>query len=668
MRPTKLLSLLVVLASLVSLPAHAAISVVWGDGYDGFDNTADTTDDAVDSTGKTHAVAFGCIDATTATITFTDSDSSTGWTYFTQTTQSGITCRMGYVTLASPGAGYTVTLNYTVNGTFRNVGYWLIDADNGTMVADANAQGSGATAPTADSADAGTLSTSGASVVSVLTIGIDGASTGNTESTGWTENDDQSENFGIRQVVAMRGPETTTPINPAYTLANTAIPWIALASSFREGTSTAVEQEGFRVGVDDGSESAHTFEAAQDTNVSLADTQSRLFRFLINGTGDPATAAYTLRSQKNGSGGYVAVPVGSTTENIGTTSYNALGGGSSATNTTTHDVSYPSMTAATAQTALYLTMTGRSDTATTEFVPPAGWTNVCSLEGGTGTWGTDAGTRRVAIWRKDTVTGSESGTITVTLAGNASNTIRGSIIRVEPSTQNHTIEQTCATGADTTSGTGYSATAGSNQTYLAGDLALIVTAQASDTVTVSAESLTATDVTFGTISNRVSQAITGGNDHRHLVYTVPVSSVTGTPNVAAVWAYTGSGAISGPTAFVRIRSLYNAPNEVYINTSANITAGGEATTARLTAPSGKTTGDFVTGRRWDNENGTDSIDITTDDYTEVEWLVALGSAPVSTDYFDFRVYAGSSALDTYTVTPRWTIPGGSAPLLLRRRR
>jgi hypothetical protein len=103
-----------------------------------------------------------------------------------------------------------------------------------------------------------------------------------------------------------------------------------------------------------------------------------------------------------------------------------------------------------------------------------------------------------------------------------------------------------------------------------------------------------------------------------------------------------------------------ASNDVYVTTSGNVTAGGEATTARLTEPSGKTTSDFVTGRRWDDENGTDTIDITTDDYTEVEWSLALKSGLANADYFDFRVYAGASALDTYTVTPRWTVDTGAA--------
>lgn len=98
-------------------------------------------------------------------------------------------------------------------------------------------------------------------------------------------------------------------------------------------------------------------------------------------------------------------------------------------------------------------------------------------------------------------------------------------------------------------------------------------------------------------------------------------------------------------------------NEVYVSTSSNVSSGGEATTARLTAPSGKTTGDFTTGRRWDDENGDDNIDIAEDEYTELEWILTIAGADTD-DYFEFRVYNGDSVLDTYTLTPKWTIGSG----------
>lgn len=103
-------------------------------------------------------------------------------------------------------------------------------------------------------------------------------------------------------------------------------------------------------------------------------------------------------------------------------------------------------------------------------------------------------------------------------------------------------------------------------------------------------------------------------------------------------------------------------NEVYIATSSNIASGGEATTARLTVPSGKSSA-FTTGRRWDDENGTDSIDPAADYYTELEWSLATRAGLTGGDYYDFRVYAGSSALDTYSQTARWTVAAGTVSLM-----
>jgi hypothetical protein len=461
--------------------------------------------------------------------------------------------------------------------------------------------------------------------------------------------------------------DTTTTLVVSFSEQATAPQTVCLqaAAWAASGPAPSLEQEGFRFGIDEANEAGHTWSQNQDTDDSVSIGTSRLLRMLINATLDPASAAYTLRYQKNGSGGYVAVPVGaSITEDIGTTSYSAIGTGTNATSTTSHSVNYPSMTGATARTALYLVLTGVSSTAGTEFaVTGGGWTKIGALEGGTGTFGVDTGQRRVTIFRKDSVSGSESGTITVTLAGTTTNTMRGSIIRVEPPDQDHVIEESFASGADTTNDTSYSATAGSNQTYVAGDLVLVATAQNIDTGTLTSVSLTATGVTFGTVTNRASTAITGGNDHRHLIYTVPVNSVTGTPNVAAVWSYTISAAGSGPTAFLRIRARRAAvTNEVYVSASANIASGGEATTARLTAPSGKTSSSFTTGRRWDDENGTDSIDIASDFYTELEWSLQQQAPAANGDYYEFRVYSGSTALGTYTLTPKLTVTsaGGGA--------
>lgn len=226
--------------------------------------------------------------------------------------------------------------------------------------------------------------------------------------------------------------------------------------------------------------------------------------------------------------------------------------GTAASGTTSCTPAYP--TGISALTSKILcAVTGRSNTADTAFTMPAGWTKIGSseLEGGTGTWGVDTGTRRVTFFQKDTTVGDETGTVTVSLAGTANNTLRATIFRVEV-TSGYGIEYEATTGADTTNGTGFSATGGSIG-FAPGDLLAILVAQNIDSATQSAQSITASGVTFGTRTNRASTAVTNGNDHRHILDTVPVSS--GTATAAPTYAYTISASGSGPVAFLRMREI-----------------------------------------------------------------------------------------------------------------
>ena len=93
--------------------------------------------------------------------------------------------------------------------------------------------------------------------------------------------------------------------------------------------------------------------------------------------------------------------------------------------------------------------------------------------------------------------------------------------------------------------------------------------------------------------------------------------------------------------------------------STNIASGGEASTQQLTTGSGT----FTTGRMWDDENGTDTIDIGSGGYTEIEWCIVAqaGYAEPGVTY-EFRVVADGVALATYTATPAWTISSGTAAL------
>lgn len=422
-----------------------------------------------------------------------------------------------------------------------------------------------------------------------------------------------------------------------------------------------LDQTAFRFGTDDGSESAHTWLDSQNTSIYRALGSSFLLRALLQATGDPATAAYTLRAQKNGAGGYVAVPVGTgNAEALMQPTWGAAG--TAASGTTSCTPAYP--TGISANTSkLFCLVTGRGNTAGTVPTMPSGWTRVGGLEGGTGTWGVDLGTRRVDFFQKDTVAGTETGTVTVSLSGTTNNTLRATIFRVEV-TSGYGIDVELVSGADTSNDTSYSATASANATFDSNRLVLIGTAQNVDTGTASSRAISASGITFGTLTNRADTAVTNGNDHRHILNSVPVSSGSGT--VAPTFSYTISASGSGPTAFLVLRGRLPAvTNELYVTASSNIAAGGEATTQRLSGG----TGTFLTGRRWDDENGTDSLDLAADNNTEVEWSLNTQSPAVNGDYWDFRVYSGGSALSTYTQTPRLTLgtPAAAYPPGLRSR-
>jgi hypothetical protein len=110
-----------------------------------------------------------------------------------------------------------------------------------------------------------------------------------------------------------------------------------------------------------------------------------------------------------------------------------------------------------------------------------------------------------------------------------------------------------------------------------------------------------------------------------------------------------------------------APAAMVVAASANIAASGSATTAQLTAPAGKTSAaNFQAGRIQDDENPTDAIDLAADTYTELEWsLQAVSGVALPTEVYEFRVTLNGVPMDTYTVTPTWTIGTGAAQTFTR---
>jgi len=132
-----------------------------------------------------------------------------------------------------------------------------------------------------------------------------------TVGTGWTDHGASWPYGGGPNVVRVVSFAETSVVADQMQLTDTSGSiWHLTQFAFTEVDPATLEQEGFRFGIDDDSESAHTWSQAQDTDDTTALDTTRLLRVLVNATDDPPSTAYTLRYQKNGSGGYVAVPVG----------------------------------------------------------------------------------------------------------------------------------------------------------------------------------------------------------------------------------------------------------------------------------------------------------------------------------------------------------------------
>lgn len=420
--------------------------------------------------------------------------------------------------------------------------------------------------------------------------------------------------------------------------------YAAICATYSTAPAPTVDQAAFRFRNDDGDEDDATWIASQSADITRPAGQNVRLRTLLQGVEDPASAVYGLQYRRNAGAWLDAAPAVS----FSAPTFGAIGTGSSGTTSCTP--SYPS--GITARSALFCVVTGRSNTATTApAITGGGWTSVADLEGGTGTFAADTGTRRVTVFRKDTVAGTESGTITVTLAGNGNNTLRASILRVEIPA-GHDLTVTAATGADSSNGTGYSAAMSSTLALAPSDLLLVCTAQNLDTGTASSRALSASGITFGSITNQRDDAVTNGFDHRHIINSVPVSTGTGT--VTTTFSYTISANGSGPTAIVRLRMAVT-PVALTLSPSANI-AGSAATNTTQQLSGG--TGSFAAGKISDDTTGV-TVDIGDDGNTEVEWCTQAHATVVSdTDTLDFRVVRGGNALDSYSQTPTWTIGAG----------
>ena len=219
---------------------------------------------------------------------------------------------------------------------------------------------------------------------------------------------------------------------------------------------------------------------------------------------------------------------------------------------------YPSGIVAGHYLTLHVTSGATNDETPTT---PSGWTLLATGTGTDGSaFGVDNGPRRATVFGK-IADGTESGTLTVNITNG--NTCRGNFIRWTKTEGSGSWDVVGQGGGDSTDGTGFSVTFGSIN-WLDGDAGVVTVGQNPDSVTQSAQSLTATGITFGTVTNRATDNVITGNDHRHVIDTFAAVSNAATPEDAApTWAYTGSAACVGGAVIVRLRAASNIAYVAY---------------------------------------------------------------------------------------------------------
>ena len=182
-----------------------------------------------------------------------------------------------------------------------------------------------------------------------------------------------------------------------------------------------------------------------------------------------------------------------------------------------------------------------------------------------------------------------------------------------------------------------------------GDTALTITGQVFEAAQGTGKVEISDNAVYAT-GTKVAQTVESWADTA-----IDFEAVLGALAPGPLWIWVTNDSAERNTAFV---VTVHRKVAFILSATVNVPDGGEATTALLTAPAGKTSGaNFDTGRRWDDENGTDTLDHGDDDYTEYEWWFEA-TADASGQY-EFRVVIEDTPLTTYTVTPKWTIDAGN---------
>lgn len=265
-------------------------------------NNNDATTSAFDTTGADLLVAH--VSSSAGDGTMSDSKGNT-WNIAVGPTAAGRADSVIFWCIpTSVGSGHTFT--YSKSGDSPNLSVEAFSGFTSGTVDQTNS----ATAVSAANLQPGSITPSVDNCLVVSGFGHDNGTVGAV--TGYTVTDTDAGAGGLAWggSMAYQIQTTATATNPTWSTGAGSADSATIVS-FKAGTAAATrEQEGYRFRADDGSESAATWLASQDTDISRTkDTVTRL-RTLIDVTGDAPSEAVTLQYRKVGVGSWRDVPGG----------------------------------------------------------------------------------------------------------------------------------------------------------------------------------------------------------------------------------------------------------------------------------------------------------------------------------------------------------------------
>lgn len=401
---------------------------------------------------------------------------------------------------------------------------------------------------------------------------------------------------------------------------------------------TTVDQEGYRFRKDDGSESSATWWASQDTNLTGGNDTNLRLRLTVNTEGESAPEAYRLEYKKSDESLWLEVGDGA-----GTPSFGSLGGvGSGSTSMTVN------WTSGFSRGDLLVMVIVSKYTQVPD--TPSGWTLVSGAQrstSGLGSGSNDAGDVSATIFVR-VADGTENGS-GVSVSTPSANASAGRMFYMT-ATPGKVWDFEATNGVLLTGTTSWSVPMDSAINIQTGDVVLVAAGQNSDTGALSSPSISATGITSQTAEVRGTASTTTGTDARVSVTSHVITG--GSSSSAPTFIATGSS--STPEAALVMLRVRQKDAPIQLATSPNISTQGAATTAQLSAPSGKTTADFTPGRL-ESANPLTEMTVAEDEYTELEWCIRATDEASPEEVYQFRITVDGMPLKSYTVTPEWTM-------------